>query len=181
MRTAIVDSPLGCLRLLADEKGLVAVDFLKVGEVKAKKKEWVEDPAGFRFQRKALKDFFSSGKPLPKFSCGDRGGTDFQRKVWREIEKIPFGRTRTYAEIAKAVGKPGAARAVGSACGANPLPLFVPCHRVVASNGGWGGYSGGLDIKKKLLRIEGVYNDPIQFFNSSQATVISRFQGDSPL
>lgn len=156
MRKAIVDSPLGCLRLLADEKGLVTVAFLKAGEAKAHEKEWEEDPTGFRSQRKALKDFFSKGKPLPKFSYGDRGGTDFQRKVWKEIEKIPFGSTRTYAEIAKALEKPGAARAVGSACGANPLPLFVPCHRVVASNGGLGGYSGGLDIKKKLLRIEGV-------------------------
>ena len=83
-------------------------------------------------------------------------GTEFQRSVWREIEKIPFGKTKTYLEIAKAIGKPGASRAVGSACGANPLPLLVPCHRVLASNGGLGGFSGGLDIKKKLLRMEGV-------------------------
>ena len=83
-------------------------------------------------------------------------GTEFQRSVWREIEKIPFGKTKTYLEIAKAIGKPGASRAVGSACGANPLPLLVPCHRVLASNGGLGGFSGGLDIKKKLLSMEGV-------------------------
>ena len=153
-RTTIVNSFIGPLRLLADEKGLVALDFLKTKEAQAKKKEWVENPSAFRLQEKALKDFFSKEKSLPKFAYGNRGGTDFQRKVWREIEKIPLGKTRTYAEIAKAIGSPGAARAVGSACGANPIPLFVPCHRVVASNGGLGGFSGGLDIKKKLLRLE---------------------------
>ena len=155
MKTTTIDSPIGGLRLLADDKGLVSLDFLKSKNIQPKEKEWVADASGFRSHEKALKDFFGKGKSLPKFSYGERGGTDFQRKVWREIEKIPLGRTKTYLEIAKAIGKPGAARAVGSACGANPIPLFVPCHRVVASNGGLGGFSGGLDIKKKLLRLEG--------------------------
>ena len=146
----VVDSPIGSLRLTSDEKGLTTVDFLK------KKFTEKKNSTAFRAEEKALKDFFSKGKSLPKFAYGERGGTDFQRKVWREIEKIPLGRTKTYLEIAKAIGKPGASRAVGSACGANPIPLFVPCHRVVASNGGLGGFSGGLDIKRKLLQMEGV-------------------------
>jgi O-6-methylguanine DNA methyltransferase len=81
-------------------------------------------------------------------------GTKFQHAVWRAMAEIPKGYATTYGEIARFIGKPKASRAVGAACGANPVPYLVPCHRVVASNGGLGGFSGGLDIKKKLLKIE---------------------------
>lgn len=83
------------------------------------------------------------------------GGTTFQQRVWQELRKIPPGRTRSYAEVAAAVGSPQAARAVGGACGANPIPLLVPCHRVLASGGRLGGFSGGLDWKRRLLALEG--------------------------
>jgi methylated-DNA-[protein]-cysteine S-methyltransferase len=82
-------------------------------------------------------------------------GTSFQISVWRELVNIPFGKVKTYSEIANKIGKPGAARAVGNAVGANPIPIIIPCHRVVATNG-LGGYSGGIEIKKRLLRTEGV-------------------------
>ena len=82
-------------------------------------------------------------------------GTDFQKRVWQALAEIPYGETRTYKQIAAAAGSPGAARAVGQACGANPLPLLIPCHRVVAS-GGHGGFGGGEPLKKYLLRLEGV-------------------------
>lgn len=82
-------------------------------------------------------------------------GSPFERKVWKELLKIPFGETRTYGEIAKKVGKPNAARAVGQANNKNPIPIAIPCHRVVA-NGGLGGYGGGVDLKKRLLELEGV-------------------------
>lgn len=81
-------------------------------------------------------------------------GTDFRKKVWRELQRIPYGETITYAELARRVGKPEAYRAVANACGANPLPIFIPCHRVVASGGKSGGYTGGLDIKLSLLETE---------------------------
>lgn len=81
-------------------------------------------------------------------------GTEFRRKVWRELLRIPYGNTITYAELARRIGKPKAYRAVANACGANPLPVFIPCHRVVASGGKTGGYTGGLDIKLALLEIE---------------------------
>ncbi|NOU35288.1 MAG: MGMT family protein [Kiritimatiellaceae bacterium] len=81
-------------------------------------------------------------------------GTEFQQAVWREMKKIPRGQTRTYGEIAAAVGRPKAVRAVGTACGANPLPVFIPCHRVVAKNG-LGGFGSGLPWKVLLLRMEG--------------------------
>jgi len=83
-------------------------------------------------------------------------GTDFQIKVWNELNKIPSGETRTYKEIAKRLGKPKAARAVANACGKNPYPITIPCHRVIRSDGGLGGYSGegGMEKKKQLLENE---------------------------
>jgi O-6-methylguanine DNA methyltransferase len=81
-------------------------------------------------------------------------GTAFQQKVWKALLAIPLGETRTYAQIAAAIGHPGAARAVGQACGANPIPVLIPCHRVLASQGGLGGFSAGLDWKKRLLSRE---------------------------
>ena len=87
-------------------------------------------------------------------TLGDLGGTAFQRQVWQAIAAIPAGETKTYGELARAIGNPGAVRAVGTACGRNPLPLFIPCHRVVAANGGIGGFSAGLPWKRLLLSIE---------------------------
>ncbi|AIZ56303.1 methylated-DNA--protein-cysteine methyltransferase [Candidatus Methanoplasma termitum] len=82
-------------------------------------------------------------------------GTEFQKKVWNEIKNIPYGETASYSDIAKRIGNPNAYRAVGSACNANPIPLIIPCHRVVASKD-IGGYGGGLTLKKKLMEIEGI-------------------------
>ncbi len=84
----------------------------------------------------------------------DPAGTPFQREVWFTLASIPYGQTISYAELASKVGRPRAFRAVGQANGANPLPIFLPCHRVVASGGGLGGYSGGLDLKRALLALE---------------------------
>ena len=84
------------------------------------------------------------------------GGTPFQRSVWEGIRSIPRGATISYAELARRIGRPGASRAVGQAVGANPIPLLIPCHRVVGANGGLGGFGGGLPMKRALLRQEGV-------------------------
>lgn len=83
-------------------------------------------------------------------------GTPFQRKVWEELARIPHGETRSYAEVAAAVGNPRAARAVGSANGENPIPIVIPCHRVIRADGSLGGYSSGTHIKQALLKLEGV-------------------------
>lgn len=83
------------------------------------------------------------------------GGTAFQRAVWARLRRIPAGETRTYGEVARALRRPGAARAVGSACGANPIPLLIPCHRVLAAGGKLGGFSAGLGWKRHLLATEG--------------------------
>ncbi|MEI7955064.1 MAG: methylated-DNA--[protein]-cysteine S-methyltransferase [Verrucomicrobiota bacterium] len=98
-----------------------------------------------------------SGKPpalLPPLDLSR--GTAFQQGVWRELQSIATGQTRSYGQIAAALGRPKACRAVGSACGANPLPLLVPCHRVLAAGGGLGGFSGGLHWKRHLLQVEGI-------------------------
>lgn len=84
------------------------------------------------------------------------GTTSFQRRVWEIMRGIPLGKTLSYGEVAEAVGRATAVRATGGACGANPIPLLIPCHRVLAAHGGLGGFSGGLDWKRKLLAIEGV-------------------------
>ena len=97
-----------------------------------------------------------SGKPPGQLPPIAVDGTAFQKSVWREMRSIPLGETVSYGEIADAIGKPRAARAVGQACGANPIPLLIPCHRVLASGGQLGGFSGGLDWKRRLLAIEGV-------------------------
>lgn len=83
-------------------------------------------------------------------------GTKFRLRVWAELLRIPRGETRSYGEIADELGKRRAARAVGGACGANPIPVLIPCHRVIAASGGLGGFSGGLDWKRRLLALEGV-------------------------
>jgi methylated-DNA-[protein]-cysteine S-methyltransferase len=83
-------------------------------------------------------------------------GTDFQKAVWAQLLKIPYGETRSYSQIAEAVGRPTATRAVGSANGSNPLPIVVPCHRVIGANGTLTGYAGGISIKTQLLEHEGV-------------------------
>jgi len=96
-----------------------------------------------------------AGKPpgrLPPLDLS--AGTDFQRAVWEALRRIPPGQTRGYGEVAGEIGSPRAARAVGQACGANPIPLLIPCHRVLAAGGKLGGFSGGLDWKRLLLKRE---------------------------
>jgi methylated-DNA-[protein]-cysteine S-methyltransferase len=99
-----------------------------------------------------------SGRDAPALPPLDlKSGTAFQREVWQALQQIQCGKTRSYAEVATMVGRPRATRAVGAACGANPIPLLIPCHRVLAAGGKIGGFSGGLDWKLRLLRLEGVF------------------------
>jgi O-6-methylguanine DNA methyltransferase len=111
--------------------------------------------AWHRATETALKNILAGRKPknLPPL---DLAGTEFQKSVWRALRKISFGKTKSYGEIAELIGKPKAVRAVGGACGANPVPVLVPCHRVLAANKKLGGFSGGLDWKRSLLAREGI-------------------------
>ena len=101
-----------------------------------------------------LEEYFSGGRRAFNFPV-DLRGTDFQLACWRALLAIPYGETRSYAAIARAVGKPTAFRAVGMANNRNPIAIVVPCHRVIASDGSLCGYGGGLDVKRKLLELEG--------------------------
>ncbi len=104
---------------------------------------------------RALDDFFDGREPDTDLPL-DPGGTGFQRAVWETLRRVPRGEVVSYGELARQAGRPRAARAVGAACGANPLPLLVPCHRVIAAGGGLGGFGGGPELKRVLLEREGV-------------------------
>jgi len=141
------------------EKGLAEIDWPKVGRAspRAAKKEIVPAKirAWHRITETALKKILVGEKSkLPPLDW--TGKTDFQKSVWRQMLKISTSKTKSYGEIAQAIGNPKAVRAVGGACGANPVPVLVPCHRVLAANKKLGGFSGGLDWKRSLLKREGI-------------------------
>ncbi|GLI34052.1 hypothetical protein DAMNIGENAA_14850 [Desulforhabdus amnigena] len=104
--------------------------------------------------KKAVLEYLTHGTPLPPLPLDVSKGTPFRRKVWKALCDIPHGETRSYLDISKAIGQPRASRAVGQACGSNPVAILIPCHRVLAVGGKLGGYTGGLDIKEALLKLE---------------------------
>ncbi len=150
----VVASPVGKLRLVASEKGLVAIDVRN----NAKQEVTAKNPSAQAVliqTKKQLEQYFA-GKRTTFDVALDLVGTEFQVQAWRALCRIPFGRTISYGQQAANIKKPKAFRAVGSANGKNPIPIIVPCHRVVASDGSLGGYSLGLRMKKQLLALEGV-------------------------
>ncbi len=160
------DSPFGTLLLATTPKGLVRVglpnqdaDTLLVDLATRVSPRVLEAPAQLDEARREL-DLYFEGK-LTDFDLplDWRLSKDFRRKVLRAIARIPYGQTRSYTQMATSAGNVRAVRAAGSACGSNPLPLVVPCHRVLRSGGALGGYGGGLPMKEGLLRLEGVLDD----------------------
>ena len=147
MRYCVCDTPIGPVRLEAEDGALTALRFLDGGEAVPPGDELLQEAARqldeyFRGERR---DFDLPIRPE---------GTDFQRRVWAALRTIPYGETRTYGDIARQLGKPGAARAVGQANHFNPLPVIVPCHRVNGAKGSLVGYTGGLERKVALLKLE---------------------------
>ncbi len=150
-----LDTPLGPLMVTFSSKGLAALDFI-AGEAPPEAVPGSPPASWMQETLQALKDYFAGGQPdLAKLRL-DPQGTPFQRQVWEALKTIPPGKTLSYAELARKIGRPQAARAVGQACGANPIPILIPCHRVVAANGSLGGFSSGLEHKRWLLKHEGV-------------------------
>lgn len=153
-------SPVGDLKLVASSKGLTAIlweddDPKRVGRL-SELKEDKKHPVLVETERQ-LKDYFAGN--LRKFTLQlDFVGTEFQKKVWQALLTIPFGETRSYADIAKQVGSPKAVRAVGAANSKNPISIIAPCHRVIGSNGKLTGFAGGLEAKELLLSIESKEN-----------------------
>ena len=150
-----IASPIGSLYLVASEKGLQSIS-------------WTKHPVKLR---KSLDRSCSSGERILDDTCRqlteyfkekrrrfdiplDLEGTEFQKQVWKELSKIPFGQTWSYCDVAQRIKNPKAVRAVGSANGKNPVCIIIPCHRVIASDGSIGGYAGGIRIKQQLLKLE---------------------------
>lgn len=148
---SVIDSPIGRLLLVASDNALTRIDF---GGESAGRCEAGRAPV-LALARRELGDYFR-GK-LREFTVPlAPEGTAFQRDVWNALLALPYGETTTYGEIAQKIGRPAAVRAVGAANGANPIPIIIPCHRVIGRDGSLTGYGGGISIKQFLLRLEGV-------------------------
>ncbi|RVT94361.1 methylated-DNA--[protein]-cysteine S-methyltransferase [Sphingomonas crocodyli] len=150
-----VPSPVGELTLVASGEGLVAILWENDDPGRVRLGEVVDDP-----EHPIL---IAAARQLGEYFAGERTafdlpldfrGTDFQKAVWAALLTIPFGETRSYADIARAIGRPSACRAVGAANGRNPISIVAPCHRVVGTNGSLTGFAGGLDAKRLLLGLE---------------------------
>jgi len=167
-------SPVGPLFLAASARGLVALEFdarlpgqqtvrpnprdLRAERTKTRAKadniHFEESASAMQAYVRELEEYFAGQRRQFTFAL-DLRGTDFQVACWRALVAIPYGETRSYADIARAVGRPQGFRAVGMANNRNPVAIVVPCHRVIASDGTLCGYGGGLDVKRKLLELEG--------------------------
>jgi methylated-DNA-[protein]-cysteine S-methyltransferase len=146
-----IDTPVGKLMLAGcDDHGLRYVAFQCRTGALAPKPEWTQSAAPFRAAERQLREYFQ-GKRMDFDLRLHPKGTPFQQAVWKALTRIPYGQTRSYSQIAKAVGRPTAVRAVGMANGRNPLSIVVPCHRVIGANGSLVGYGGGLHVKQALL------------------------------
>ncbi len=167
LHSITIDSPVGPLFLAASPRGLVALEFDKrlPGQQtirpnprdlrnEATKLQFDESAEALQPYVRELEEYFAGDRRAFTFPL-DLRGTDFQVACWRALVAIPYGETRTYADIARAVGRPQGFRAVGMANNRNPIAIVVPCHRVIASDGTLCGYGGGLDVKRKLLELEG--------------------------
>jgi methylated-DNA-[protein]-cysteine S-methyltransferase len=146
-------SPIGTLTLVADDSGLRQINFSHDGRASAPNPDWHEDSSVLHEPIRQLRAYFFG--ELEDFDLPLKpDGTPFQQKVWNELCSIPYGSTISYGELARRIGNPNASRAVGLANGSNPIPIIIPCHRVIGSNGKLTGYGGGLPIKEKLLALE---------------------------
>lgn len=146
-RPGRIESPFGWIEITWSERGIWQIDF--VGDLPAGVGSSQDDPNS---QRQYEADFGIPG--LGPDTPLDLQGTPWQLHIWAALREIPFGGTLTYGELARLLGRPGASRAVGAACGANPIAILVPCHRVIPADGGLGGYRWGAERKRRLLDFE---------------------------
>jgi methylated-DNA-[protein]-cysteine S-methyltransferase len=153
IRYTRMESPVGPLLLVADDSGLRRIDFVN-GRIPAQADpQWHNDAEPLRETARQLRAYFAGELEFFDLTLAPQG-TPFQQTVWNRLCEIPFGETISYGELARRIGNPNASRAVGLANGSNPIPIVIPCHRVIGSNGKLTGYGGGLPIKEKLLALE---------------------------
>ncbi|AIF81318.1 methylated-DNA/protein-cysteine methyltransferase [endosymbiont of Acanthamoeba sp. UWC8] len=155
-----ITTKLGDILLLSDSENITGLYFVKEKYIPQLKLEWQNDSE--------LEILKLAEKQLKEYSCGNRRKfeipysfikfTEFQKKVWEELSKIPYGKTITYKELANNIGASNSIRAVAAAVGRNPISLIVPCHRVIGSNNSLTGYAGGIELKHSILTLEGIRN-----------------------
>lgn len=162
LETALCDTPLGRLLLVASESGVRHLDLDASADTlwhrferafPATPRRALQSAVGRRALH-AIESYFD-GDATELDAPLDATGTPFQQRVWQALREIPRGHTRSYGEVARRIGQPTASRAVAQACGANPIPLFTPCHRVIAGDGSLGGFALGVERKRELLALEG--------------------------
>jgi O-6-methylguanine DNA methyltransferase len=161
----VFETDLGWMGVAYSPAGVMAITLPRASEEAAQRALWDACPQALPGAPEEAPDDIVS--QLRRYAAGERVTfhvtldwsryTPFQQAVWQATQRIPYGETRSYGWIAQAIGRPRAARAVGQALGANPTPIVVPCHRVVTSDGRLGGFGGGLDLKRRLLALEGVH------------------------
>ncbi|MFM5335018.1 methylated-DNA--[protein]-cysteine S-methyltransferase [Aeromonas enteropelogenes] len=155
IRYDILPTHCGDLLIAINERGLVHVDFVAGLRALPDMSGWQQDGEALAPYLAEFEAYFAGR--LQRFTLPlAASGTEFQQAVWQALCDIPYGETRSYGDIALAIGKPNAMRAVGAANGRNPLSIIVPCHRVIGQNGSLTGYAGGLEIKKALLQLENI-------------------------
>ena len=147
------DCPVGPLLIAGDDDHISGLWFMGGERALTPRPNWRRDRKPFQKVIEQLQDYFTGGLQQFELSLAPEG-TPFQLQVWRELERIPYGETISYKQLAQRIGNPNACRAVGLANGANPISIIVPCHRVIGANGKLTGYGGGLTIKEKLLSLE---------------------------
>ena len=147
-------TPIGSLLLVASDEGLLRISFERGGEPAIAPEGSERADTRLRVVAKQLREYFDGKRRKFDVPLAPRG-TPFQLEVWNALRQIPYGDTRSYMGIAQSIGRPAAVRAVGAANGANPIPIIIPCHRVIGSNGSLTGFGGGIDVKRRLLDLEG--------------------------
>jgi methylated-DNA-[protein]-cysteine S-methyltransferase len=163
LKYIIFETDMGWVGILASARGLLATTLPQPTAAAARQQlkgvnEVTRSPGAFYDLVERLREYYRGREVAFPDKLDLTGATPFQCAVWTAAQRIPYGETRSYGWVAARIGRPQAARAVGQALGRNPLAIIVPCHRVVASNGGLGGFGGGLKMKRQLLRLEGGQN-----------------------
>jgi methylated-DNA-[protein]-cysteine S-methyltransferase len=153
-----LQTPIGDLLLAGDENALSLIGFARGAMRHDPEPDWIYNEKPFTDARRQLQEYFAGERKEFDLAL-QLTGTEFQVRVLEELQRIPYGETTSYADIAERIGRPKAMRAVGAANGRNPIPIIVPCHRVIGSSGDLTGFGGGLDTKEALLRLEAENSD----------------------
>jgi methylated-DNA-[protein]-cysteine S-methyltransferase len=168
IRYTHIDSPIGLLLIAGDDTGIRRIGFPGGKHVLRPDPAWAEDADAFADARAQLDAYFAGERSEFDLPLAPET-TPFQGRVLSELRKVPYGTTVSYGELARRVGNPRASRAVGMANGRNPIPIVIPCHRVIGANGDLTGFGGGLDTKRRLLALEG------RFVSGLSASLYSRY------